>query len=35
VGLADGSVRFAADTIDLTTWQNLGTPDDGQVLKEW
>ena len=35
VGLADGSVRFASDTIDLVTWQNLGTPDDGHVLGPW
>ncbi len=35
VALADGSVRFVTDTIDLVTWQNLGTPDDGQVLGPW
>jgi prepilin-type N-terminal cleavage/methylation domain-containing protein/prepilin-type processing-associated H-X9-DG protein len=32
VGLADGSVRFIADTIDLVTWQRLGHATDGQVL---
>jgi prepilin-type processing-associated H-X9-DG protein len=32
VALADGSVRFIADTIDLATFQLLGHATDGQVL---
>ena len=30
--LADGSVRFISENLDLTTWWNLGMPADGQVL---
>jgi prepilin-type N-terminal cleavage/methylation domain-containing protein/prepilin-type processing-associated H-X9-DG protein len=32
VGLADGSVRFIADTVNLLTFQQLGHATDGQVL---
>ena len=32
VALADGSVHFASENIDLMTWQNLGAPQDGNVL---
>jgi len=32
VALADGSVRFIADTIDLLTFQRLGHATDGQVV---
>jgi prepilin-type N-terminal cleavage/methylation domain-containing protein/prepilin-type processing-associated H-X9-DG protein len=32
VCLADGSVHFIGDSIDLTTWQRLGNAQDGQVL---
>ncbi|MCA9153760.1 MAG: DUF1559 domain-containing protein [Planctomycetales bacterium] len=32
VGLGDGSVRFVADTVDLTTWRALGTRQGGEVL---
>jgi prepilin-type N-terminal cleavage/methylation domain-containing protein/prepilin-type processing-associated H-X9-DG protein len=35
VGLGDGSVRFVSDTIDRTTWQNLGSIADGQVLGDF
>jgi len=33
--LADGSVRFASENIDLQTWQNLGNYADANVLGEW
>jgi len=32
---ADGSVHFLADTIDFTTYQNLGSRNDGEVLGEF
>jgi prepilin-type N-terminal cleavage/methylation domain-containing protein len=32
VGFADGSVHWIADEIPLTVWQNLGRPDDGNVI---
>jgi prepilin-type N-terminal cleavage/methylation domain-containing protein/prepilin-type processing-associated H-X9-DG protein len=32
--LADGSVRFVRDGIDLPTWRGLGTRDGGEVLGE-
>src|SRR5262249_25608859 len=32
VCMADGSVRFIGDTIDLLTWQCLGNAKDGKVL---
>lgn len=32
IALADGSVRFVANTIDLNTWRNLFSRNDGQVL---
>jgi prepilin-type N-terminal cleavage/methylation domain-containing protein/prepilin-type processing-associated H-X9-DG protein len=32
VGFTDGSVHFIRDTIDLTTWQMLGSRSDGQVV---
>jgi prepilin-type N-terminal cleavage/methylation domain-containing protein len=35
VTLVDGGVRFVSNDIDLTTWQNLGMPQDGQVLGEF
>jgi prepilin-type N-terminal cleavage/methylation domain-containing protein len=35
VGLADGSVRFAVDTVDATVWQNVGIVNDGKVVGEW
>jgi hypothetical protein len=28
----DNAVHFIADGIDLTTWQNLSVPNDGQVI---
>ncbi len=35
VCLGDGSVRFVSETIDQTTWNNLGSIADGQVLGEY
>jgi prepilin-type processing-associated H-X9-DG protein len=32
VALADASVRFVSETIDLVTWQALGTREGGEVL---
>jgi prepilin-type N-terminal cleavage/methylation domain-containing protein len=33
--LADGSVRFISENINLATWQNLGNRKDGQILGEF
>ncbi|HTN01898.1 DUF1559 domain-containing protein [Planctellipticum variicoloris] len=33
--LADGSVRFISENLNLTTWQNLAIPDDGLTLGEF
>ncbi|MEZ5941535.1 MAG: DUF1559 domain-containing protein [Planctomycetaceae bacterium] len=33
--LCDGSVRFAGENIDLTTWSNLGNKADGNVVGEF
>ncbi|QDU07843.1 DUF1559 domain-containing protein [Gimesia aquarii] len=33
--LADGSVRFTSENIDLAIWQNVGDPKDGNILGEW
>ncbi len=33
--LADGSVRFVGDTIDITTWQRLGAIADGNSIGEY
>ncbi|GIW98543.1 MAG: Ta11 non-LTR retroelement [Pirellulaceae bacterium] len=35
VALADGSVRFIAETINLVTWRNLHARNDGQVLDDF
>jgi prepilin-type N-terminal cleavage/methylation domain-containing protein/prepilin-type processing-associated H-X9-DG protein len=35
VCLADGSVRFITDSINLLTWQRLGNAHDGQVLGDF
>jgi prepilin-type N-terminal cleavage/methylation domain-containing protein/prepilin-type processing-associated H-X9-DG protein len=32
VTLADGSIRFIRDSIDLQTWRSLGTMDGGEVI---
>ena len=32
VGLCDGSVRFVGETINLTVWQSLATPNGGEVI---
>ncbi len=33
--MADGAVRFVSDSVDLTTWRNVGARNDGQVLADW
>ena len=33
--LADGSVKFVSDNINLLTWQQAGAINDGAVLGEW
>jgi prepilin-type N-terminal cleavage/methylation domain-containing protein len=33
--LADGSVRFVSDNIDLNTWMAVGTRANGEVVGEW
>ncbi len=35
VALGDGSIRFVSNTINLVTWQNLGTPEDGAPLGDY
>ena len=35
VVLTDGSVRFVAETIELTTWRSLTTPGGGEVVGEY
>jgi prepilin-type processing-associated H-X9-DG protein len=35
VAMCDGSLRFIIDEIELTTWRNLGSSQDGQVLGEF
>ncbi|TWU21708.1 hypothetical protein Pla52o_38950 [Novipirellula galeiformis] len=35
VAFVDGSVRTISDSINLVTWQNLGIPDDGNVLADY
>jgi len=30
--LVDGSVRFVAETVNLTVWRNFSTPQDGNIL---
>ena len=35
VALGDGSVRFVTDTVDRTTWNNLGSIADGNVLGQY
>ena len=35
VGLADGSVRFISENIDLQTWQWIGARNDGQPLGDF
>ncbi len=35
VGLADGSLRFISNSIDLTTWQRLGGRSDGNAVGEF
>ncbi|MCR9118939.1 MAG: DUF1559 domain-containing protein, partial [bacterium] len=35
VTLCDGSVRFITETINLTTWRNLASMSDGDVLGEY
>ncbi len=33
--LCDGSAQFIAETIHLDVWQHLGTPDGGEVIKDF
>lgn len=33
IGLADGSVRFAPETVDLLTWQRIGARGDGNPVQ--
>jgi prepilin-type N-terminal cleavage/methylation domain-containing protein/prepilin-type processing-associated H-X9-DG protein len=35
VALADGSVRFVADSVELSLWRNLHARNDGQVLGDY
>ena len=35
VAMGDGSVRFVSETVARTTWQNLGSINDGNVLGEY
>jgi len=35
VALCDGSVRFVGNSINQTTWQNLGSSQDGQVVGDY
>jgi hypothetical protein len=34
VGLGDGAVRFVGDEIDHTTWQALGTLQEGDTVDD-
>ncbi|MGE0759394.1 MAG: H-X9-DG-CTERM domain-containing protein [Pirellulaceae bacterium] len=35
VALCDGSVRFAANTVNLAVWRGLGSRGNGEVAGEW
>ncbi len=35
VGMADGSVRFISENLDLLTWQLLGSRGDGEIIGEY
>ena len=35
LGLADGSVRFVAETVDQEVFQALGSRDGGEVTREY
>jgi prepilin-type N-terminal cleavage/methylation domain-containing protein/prepilin-type processing-associated H-X9-DG protein len=35
IALCDGSVRFVGNSINRTTWQNLGSTQDGQMLGDF
>jgi prepilin-type processing-associated H-X9-DG protein len=35
VGLADGSVRFTTDSVDLVVWRAVGTQANGEVVGDW
>ena len=32
--MCDGAVRFVTDNVSLTTWQQLGNMNDGQVIAD-
>ncbi|QDT65746.1 DUF1559 domain-containing protein [Calycomorphotria hydatis] len=35
VSLADGSVQFVSENIDLSTWQHMGSRNDGEVIESF
>lgn len=35
VGLADGSVRFTTDSVDLVVWRAVETQANGEVVGDW
>jgi prepilin-type processing-associated H-X9-DG protein len=35
IGLADGSTRFIAETVDMAIWRGLATPNGREVLGEF
>jgi prepilin-type processing-associated H-X9-DG protein len=35
IGLADGSTRFIAETVDLTIWQGLATPRGRELITDF
>jgi len=35
VTMGDGSVRFISENINITTYERLHTPDDGNVIGEF
>jgi prepilin-type processing-associated H-X9-DG protein len=35
VGMGDGSVQFISETVDLITWAELSSINEGEVVGEW
>jgi prepilin-type processing-associated H-X9-DG protein len=35
VALADGSVRFATNNVDLSVWRAVGTSNNGEVVSDF